>query len=191
MLGARTLHEWAHLAVDSGWVPLTAPERFAEVGAEIAADLEQAIAAAPATIRMMTAADVAELVSGGMPVGVVLARLLVMRMPDYQANLVAVRFLDEAERETYVRHNVRTLRPSYPPGQLWRMLIRYLYEYQYLGFSAVADAREFFLRSTWFDADVLATGALDEARFDRLTAAVARMCACYAVDESRFKQTGN
>jgi hypothetical protein len=188
MLGARTVHEWAHLAVDTGWVPLAAPARLAEIAAEIAAELEAAIATAPAAIRTLTAVDVDELASGGMPAGVVLARLLLARMPDYQANLVAMRFLDEAERETYVRHNVRTLRPLYPPGQLWRLLIRYLYEYQYLGFSAVTDARAFFVGSTWLDADFFATGALDEARFDRLTAAVARLCACYAVDESRFRR---
>lgn len=70
-----------------------------------------------------------------------LTRLLLTRMPDYQANLIARRFLSVAEHETYVRHNVRTLRAQYPPARLWRMLIRYLYEYQYLGFSAVGDPR--------------------------------------------------
>ena len=189
MLAARTVHEWAHLAVDSGWVPLAPPSRLADVAAEIAGEVEAAIAAAPPAVRKLTARDVDELAGAGMPAGVVLTRLLITRMPDYQANVIAVRFLDQAERETYVRHNVRTLRFLYAPEQLWRMLIRYLYEYQYLGFSVVADGREFFLRSTWFDADVLATGALDDERFDRLTAAVARLCACYEVDETRFKRT--
>jgi hypothetical protein len=66
------------------------------------------------------------------------------------------------------------------------MLVRYLYEYQYLAFSAVADARTYFLRSTGFDRDLLGRGVLDDASFDRLTASVAAVCACYAVDERWF-----
>jgi hypothetical protein len=107
-------------------------------------------------------------------------------MPDWRANLVARAFLTEAEGETYVRHNVRTLRGDYPAPQLWRMLIRYLFEYQYLspalGMTRVPDPRDFLFASTWFADDFLATGVLDEARFDALAAAVARLCACHAVD---------
>jgi hypothetical protein len=116
-------------------------------------------------------------------------------MPDYRANLVARRFMSEHERETYVRHNVRTLRPEYPAARLWRMLVRYLYEYQYLGpglgSHAIADPRSWLAQSTWFDADFFASGALDEPRFDALAEAVARLCACYAVDESRFVSAGS
>lgn len=50
-----------------------------------------------------------------------------------------------------------------------------------------------FLASTWFADDVLAPGVLDEARFDALAAAVARLCACHAVDPGalRLPQSGN
>src|SRR5262249_49317322 len=116
-----------------------------------------------------------------------LTDILLARVPDYQANLVARRFLTNDELEVYVRHNVRALRHEYPPARLWRMLIRYLYEYQYLAFSGVEDRRTYFVASTWFDRDFLATAALDDERFDRLTAAVAAICACYAVDESKFR----
>jgi hypothetical protein len=112
-------------------------------------------------------------------------------MPDYRANQVARDFLTDAERETYVRHNIRSLRPEYPPPLLWRMLIRYLFEYQYLsaalGMTRVADPRAYFLHSTWFADDFLATGVLDEARFEELAAAVARLCACHAVDRTRLR----
>ncbi|MFQ5668757.1 MAG: hypothetical protein ACE5I7_20345 [Candidatus Binatia bacterium] len=108
-------------------------------------------------------------------------------MPDYQANLLGRRFLSLTEQETYVRHNIRTLREHYAEAQLWRMLIRYLAEYQYLAFSAVPDPRAFFLHSTWFEDDFFASGILDDAGFDALTAAVARLCATYAVDEKRFR----
>jgi len=91
----------------------------------------------------------------------------------------------------YVRHNIRTLRAEYPAPLLWRMLVRYLFEYQYLGpalgFTRIEDTRSFFLSSTWFADDFLATGILDERRFDTLADAVARLCACHAVDASRLR----
>jgi hypothetical protein len=116
--------------------------------------------------------------------GVVAAFLA--RISDYQANLLAQRYLDREEIETYIRHNIRTLRFTYAPPQLFRMLIRYLFELQYLGFSGVADAKTFLVRSTWFDADFFATGMLDPRRFVELAEAAAMLCGCWAVDESRF-----
>ena len=50
----------------------------------------------------------------------------------------------------------------------------------------MTDPRTFLVRSTWFDADFFATGVLDEPRFAELAAAGAAICACYAVDETRF-----
>jgi hypothetical protein len=123
--------------------------------------------------------------------GAALALVLLKRMPDYQANLLACRFLDLNERETYIRHNIRTLRGLYAPQQLWRMLARYLSEYQYLTFSAVADSVEFFVRSTGFDADFFASGVLDLRRFAALTTAVRCICATYVVDEACFRAIGN
>ena len=47
MLGARTAHEWAHLADAAGCVPRTVSrERYRELRAELAAELDAAIAAA-------------------------------------------------------------------------------------------------------------------------------------------------
>jgi hypothetical protein len=107
-------------------------------------------------------------------------------MSDFQSNLLAARFLDAAEMETYVRHNVRTLRP-FDSGRLWHTLARYLYEYQYLRFSIVSDRRTYFQRSTWFDADYIATGIVNETRFADLAAAVERLCAAFAVDERQLR----
>jgi hypothetical protein len=189
MLGARTAHEWGHLAAAAGWVARRVPpERFAELRAAFAVQLDAAITAAPAAVRRTTARELA----AASP-GTGLVRLFLRRIPDYQANLVARRFMSDAERETYARHNVRSLRDEYAPADLWRMLVRYLFEYQYLGpalaFTAVEDPRRYFLRSTWFAEDFLATGILDEARFAALAAAAARLCGCYAVDETRFRGT--
>jgi hypothetical protein len=157
----------------------------------LADEIERAVAEAPAAVRAQTESDLVDLCRGnaGEPalVGALLARVLITRLPDYQANLLARRFLTTLECETYVRHNIRTLRRDYTPAQRWRMLIRYLAEYQYLRFSAVADPRTFFVRSTWFDTDFFAGGVIGEARFDALAAAVAQLYDAYAVDETKFR----
>lgn len=188
MLGARAVHEWAHRAVDAGWVPWTlGAAALAERQRAVAERLDDAIAAAPAGLRAATAADLAALRRDATSAGAGLVAVLMRRMADFQSNLLAQRFLDETERETYVRHNIRALRGEYPPAERWRMLVRYLYELQYLRFSAVADRRRFLACSTWFDADFFASGALSHERFDQLAAAVAALCDGYAVDESRFR----
>jgi hypothetical protein len=191
MLGARTAHEWGHLADAAGWVPRhPGPGNFTELRASLAAELDAVLAGAPPRVRQLTRVDLAALSAGRSP-GTALARILVTRMPDWRANLVARRLMCDDERETYVRHNIRTLRPEYPPPALWRMLVRYLYEYQYLGPGLASleprARRAFFVESTWFDRDFFASGILDESRFTALAEAVARLCACYTVDESRFR----
>ena len=67
------------------------------------------------------------------------------------------------------------------------MLVRYLYEFQYLALGAVEDRRGYFFSSTWFAEDFLGSGILTEAGFDALAAAVADLCASYAADERRFR----
>ncbi len=190
MLGARAVHEWAHRAVDAGCVPwsLPAAERARRLGA-IVVQLDAAVADAPAAVRTATADDLAALLAEGRgSPGTALVQLLVQRMPDFQSNLLAQLFLDEGERETYVRQNIRALRSEYPPARRWRLLMRYLYELQYLRFSAVADPRGFLLASTWADADLIGAGLVDRARFDALADAVAALCDGYAVDESRIRR---
>jgi hypothetical protein len=204
MLGARTVHEWAHLAVDAGWVPLKkTPEEYVSMITAVADRLDAAMAAAPAPVRQITASDLRELAatspepdSHGFVAltrkltptpGLAATCIILRRLPDFQANLLTQRFLTPAERETYVRQNIRELRSEYPPQRLWRMLARYLYEYQYLRFSAVEDRETYFLSTTWFDADFVQTGILDLAAFRFLAGAVGRLCDGLEVDEHRFK----
>jgi hypothetical protein len=141
-------------------------------------------------VRAETAADGAEL-SAERPLGRALVGVIRSRLPDYRANLVAHRLLRAPECETYVRQNVRALRHEYPPGRRWRLLVRYLFEYQYLrpalGMSAVPDPAEFFVTSTWFDRDFFATGILDPARFAALADGVGRLCAGYAIDSAKLR----
>jgi hypothetical protein len=197
MLGARTLHEWAHLAVEAGWIPRTADdERFGELCSGFAAELDRTIRDAPARARELGAADLQALTrqdsrdpraDAGAPARApssALVEIFLGRLSDYRANLLACRLMTLGERETYVRHNVRTLRGEFPPPRLWRMLVRYLYEYQYLAFSAVRDAFSFFAHSTWFDADFFATAILDEPRFVRLASAARLICTAFAPAET-------
>jgi hypothetical protein len=187
MLGARALHEWAHLAAEAGWVPRTASDAaWADATARFAAELDTAVARAPREVRDRTRSGLLALPGSG-SAGGRLCELFLARMPDYQSNLVAARYWSEPERETYVRQNVRSLRSELPPERLWSMLVRYLYEMQYLGFSATPEPRRYFLGSTWFDRDFLEPGVIDEARFERLAEAAAALCAAYAVDEARFQ----
>jgi hypothetical protein len=192
MLAARTVHEWAHIADGAGWVPRTLDAAgWQEAQNALATMLDATIAAAPPAVRARTGGDLARLAKDGCSPGTALTRIVLTRLPDYRANLVARPFLDAHERETYVRHNIRTLRGEYPPDALWRMLLRYLYEYQYLGahlrLTSVADARTFLWQSTWFTDDFVTSGVLDAARFDALAGGVARLCRAHAVDASRFR----
>ncbi len=192
MLAARTVHEWAHLADAAGWVPRTLDAaRWQEAQDALAAMLDATIAVAPAAVRARTGGDLAALARDGRSPGAALTRIVVTRLPDYRANLVARPFLDAHERETYVRHNIRTLRGEYPPEALWRMLVRYLYEYQYLGadlrLTSIADARTFLWQSTWFTDDFVTSAVLDAARFDALADGVTRLCRAHAVDGTRFR----
>ncbi len=189
MLGARTIHEWAHLAVDAGWVPrVTSDAAFVERRDRFAGAFARVLASMPPALRALTNADLSELARDGDP-GHALARIFLARITDFQANLLAQRFLDRDEIETYIRHNIRTLHFAYPPTQVLRVLVRYLFELQYLGFSEAPDPAAFLVRSTWFDHDLFATGLLDPATFHELAEHAAALCACYAVDESRFNAT--
>lgn len=187
MLGARTIHEWAHLAVDAGWVPCAVgADELGARRARFAAALAAVVANLAPRARDLTDTDLVEIGAGRSPAEG-LVEIFLARVSDYQANLLGRRFLDRDEIETYVRHNIRTLRPSYAPPQLLRMLIRYLFELQYLGFSAVRDPKTFLVRSTWFAADFFATGVLEPRRFVELAERAAELCASFAVDESRFR----
>jgi len=189
MLGARTVHEWAHLAVDAGWVPCAVDATELDARRDALAEaLTRVVAGLSPALRALTRSDLADL-AGDRDPGDALARLFLARISDWQANVLAQRFLDRIEIETYVRHNIRTLRFVHPPAQLLRMLVRYLFELQYLRFSEVADAYTFLARSTWFDSDFFATGLLDAGTFTALAERAAALCACYAVDESRFTAT--
>ncbi len=193
MLGARTAHEWAHVADAAGLVPrLVGADDWAALRVELATALEDTVERAPAAVRRRTAADLAA-IADGRPIGVSLGRLLATRLPDYRANLVARALMTDVEAETYARHNVRTLGHEYGDERAWRLLVRYLVEYQYvrpaLGLTRIDDPRTFFFASTGIADELFTTGVVEESRFDDLADIVARLCACHAVDRTRLHFT--
>jgi len=205
MLGARAYHEWSHLAVSAGWIRCTATATELAARIEIVRDaLDDALAAAPQAARQVAGVDLLALTrthdanftvdwgSGttriaGATGGAALLRLVLPRAADFQANLLAARLQSDTEREAYVRHNVRTLRGEYGAAQMWRMFARYVYELQYLRFSEVSDKREYFLRSTWFDADFLDSGIVSEEAFDRIDRAFGELMDVFEVDTSAVR----
>ncbi len=190
MLGARAIHEWGHLAVDAGYVPVPRarePE-FQAAQAELAELLDSIAADAPAPMRAHAAKHLAALERRASTVGRALVASLLERMSDWQSNLLAQHYLSREERETYVRNNVCSLVGELDSSRLFEALARYAFEYQYLAFSAVPRPREYFLATTWFAEQFLARGVPSESRLERLLALVGELCRCHEIDESRFRR---
>ena len=193
MLAARTVHEWGHLAAESGWigVPEAGKAYFDTCRAALVAWLEALHAGAPAPVRAATSMEVEQLRASsksGHPFRL-LVKLMLTRSEDYQANMLAQRFLSPAEMETYIRNNVYSLVTESDTTGLYARMLRYAYQYQYLRFSRVADPLTFFLRSTWFAEQYFRHGILTEAQFQELLALVGDLCGCYRIDESKFDFT--
>jgi hypothetical protein len=183
MLGARTIHEWCHLAVDAGVVPLS-PERQGDhdqAEAELGALLDEVLAHAPR--EPMTEQEI-ERYGGKALAGRSLASLPGRRMPDYQCNLLALRYWSAAERETYIRQQVRTHAQDDvgPYTQLMRCAI----EYQYLALSDNPAPWHYFVSSTWFRELYVAPGLVTERAMRHIVDLVQKLTACYRVDESAF-----
>lgn len=188
MLAARTIHEWCHQAVDAGWVcvPDSKSDEFASLNSELAQLFEAIVSEAPAQIMSIARPDLGELSRASGAVGRALADYAQSRMPDFQANLLAQRYLRQSEREAYVRNNVYCLIGVYPPAQVFRQLARYAYEYQYLRFSSVENKDGYFRSTTWFEHQYVASGIVSAARVERLFALMAQICDAYAIDDTAF-----
>jgi hypothetical protein len=189
MLAARTIHEWGHLAVDAGFVAV--PERrqqeFESVQLELARLFDAIVTDAPSALRAHAARALAELARAPGGIGRGLVTQCLGRMSDWQANLLAQRYLAPEERETYVRNNVRPLLGELDSAHLFQALARYAFEYQYLCFDPERDAHRYFLACTWFGEQFLARGVLDEARLELVLDAVGRLCRCHEVEAAAFR----
>ncbi len=191
MLGARTAHEWGHLAAAAGFVGrLSSEAQCRRTEDTLARMLDDCIAASTALVREQTAADLAMLSRTAPSPGAALARLALARLPDWCANRVARGLMNDVEAEVYARHNVRAIRHEYPSGAGWRLLVRYLYESlflgQALGFAAVPDPVGYVWASTDLAAE-LAPGFIDRERFATLRAALEACCSPWQIDPARLR----
>lgn len=187
MLGARTLHEWGHLAAQSGWVPVQNPAEYDKLVSRLGKTFDEIIATAPRRLERMCASSLRLLTKDHASPGAALAEFSLSRIEDYQANLVAQRFLSPAERDTYVRNNVRSLVHDFRKESAYQRLARYVYEFQYLRFSSIPDARAYFDKSTWFQEQYLEPGNIEAEHFEQLLDLLGALCDQYQVDESRFR----
>jgi hypothetical protein len=185
LLAARVAHEWGHAAAAGGLVAAD-PQRRSEHAAALAQIaqiyqqiIDQAPAAAIAGLKQEFAARPA-----GQTVAEALALAPLQRIGDYLANLIAAELLPVAAMEAYVRANVRSLLGQ--PGCAVRRLARYIYEFQYLSFSAMAQPHDYFYASTWFREEYINTRICTPDQAQHLFALMARICACYRIDRAQF-----
>jgi hypothetical protein len=182
LLAARAMHEWGHLAVDGGVVPVPVSKEQEAAGAHAA--LEHLFS----RIVNGMPADAAELADRELRAmrdeGTRLADLPFSRMEDYRANLVSKRLLSDAALQAYVRANVRSLATE-NVGTL-RKLARYAYEAQYLWLADVLDPWRYLMESTYFREEFVDSKLVTEGAARELVEAVGRMCRCYEVDLSRL-----
>lgn len=183
LVGARTIHEWGHLAEAAGWVGLPEHRKAEHQAAmrDVAAAIEGLLAEAPKPF--VQAAEQEARAAGTTPAKLV-CDLVLVRMSDFLSNVLARRYLPPEELEAYVRANVHThigeeVRPLH-------LLARHAYELQYLSLGRVEDPERYFLRSTWFQDYFVDTGLVPLPYLRALLQAVARACACYEVDASAF-----
>ena len=189
MLAARTVHEWGHLATESGWVGIpdeavAESERLDEAIADL---LDRSIAAAPAQVRDMTRVHNHELAQRSGSLGRGLVAAMRTRFEDYTANLLARRFLSDDELHTYVRNNVACHMHDYQPGEAYQQIIRHAYEVQYLPLAGIEQPLQWLASSTWFEQRFIRPGLITAADWAELAALMGRLCALVRIDESRFR----
>ncbi len=188
MLAARTIHEWTHVAAESGWVLIPA-ERKSEWKAlteELAELFEEMYAVAPPAIRNQTARELAMSEGESGRLGQAVLKRMLHRAEDFMCNLLAKKFLSPDEMDTYVRNNVYSHWDDDASGGVYVQLGRQAYEFQYLRLSRIEDPMGWFLKSTWFTERFIQTGIISEALFERLMTKVAQICDGYQIDESKF-----
>jgi hypothetical protein len=186
LLAARTAHEWGHLAVDSGLVPI--PEknrrRFDEASEELRALFLRIYGKMPASAKPMLDEEVAELEKSGTRIEM----LPLTRIEDYRSNLIARRILRPEELEAYVRVNVRSLAAE-PIGVLQK-LARYAYESQYLGLISMTDPFLYLFSGTYLREELIASDLVSEAALRELFGLVRTLCTSYEIDEAKLKTKG-
>ena len=182
LLAARTAHEWGHLAVDAGVVPIPPHKRrqFEEAGRELRALFTRIMRTAPAATKPAIEAELEELEKEGSR----LEELPLSRIEDYRSNVLFSRVLRREELEAYVRVNIRSLLTE--DIGILRKLARYAYEAQYLWLSAMADPWRYLISTTFLLEEMVESEIVTEATLRQLVSLVGQLCQSYEVDESKL-----
>lgn len=182
LLGARTMHEWGHLAADAGWIGLPDDLRLdhAAACAEVATAYERLLQGASIRFQEAAAAELRAMSIAPDRCGCALTDLTLERTSDYLANLLMRELAPSAETEAYIRANVKT-HVHEPLGPM-QQVARYAYEYQYLGLSRMTDPLAYFMQSTWFSDYFIEPGLIREVDFIALLDAVAKVFALHRID---------
>ncbi len=185
LLGARTIHEWGHLAQTAGWVAIPSALRSEVAAAKkrISAAMQAIVDAAPYGLRDTARASAAlyDETPGGLAV-----LEIERRLPDYLSNLLATHYLPTSELEVYARANIRTHLHNDTRLSLISLLTRHALEYQYLKFAAVDAPLPYCLNSTWLATSLLGTGVVQRAHLEEFFQATAQLCNCGRVAEAAF-----
>lgn len=186
LLGARMAHEWGHLAAETDLVGIP-PERRAaheSAKAELIALFDTVAARAPEKVR----AQAEEHFAGrprGTSLGEAMLDMQLRRIGDFQSNVFAHAVLPVEEMEAYVRVNLRPLGGE--PGSFLSKLARYAYEFQYLGFSRMADPRHYFFASTWFVDNYIDTGVITRDEAERMLDLMGDVCSAYVLSPDALR----
>jgi hypothetical protein len=185
LLGARTGHEWGHLADESRLLRVAAPDRPAYEAAHrrLSTAFSQVYVKAPQTLRER--AEGLTHRREGQDMGEALADFTLTRFPDTAANIVMSGFLEPAELECYVRVNARTHREE-GLGP-FALLSRFVLEAQYLRLSQIlSDPVEYFLRNTACERLFVDTGLMTSAELLELLEAMQDVAKTYTLDPERI-----
>lgn len=188
MLGARTVHEWCHLAVDGGWVRRSAAGEliYKQALKELAVAHQEIIAGLPEVQKTQAVTSLAQVANAPQNPEQALVSIPIDRMTDYLANYLGQRFMTDHEMQTYVRNNVRSLAFDNQTTGLLSRLARYAFEYQYLRFAQVQDPMQYLLTTTWLPQQYFDTGIVSEETFHQLCTLTGQLCDAYEVDDTLF-----
>jgi len=182
LLVLRAMHEWGHVAVDAGVVPVPSARAadFEAAGVRLAGVFAKIVDALPSEARSTADAELARMRDEGTR----LEDLPFSRLEDYRSNLLCRHLLPPGPLDVYVRANVRSLE-SEPVGQL-RKLARYAYEAQYLFLAGFRDPLQYLFEGTFFREEYTVPGLVSEDMTQELVLAVGALCACYELDKTRI-----
>lgn len=170
MLQARAAHEWGHLAAESGWVGV--PEQLQTERINITQRLTTLLD------NIVTSRDIQ---LPDQPTGKQLLKRLLIRIEDYQANLVAKQLLPVDAMDTYVRNNVHAHWQEYSDQGQYMLLLRYAYEFQYLYLSSIRNPLQWFLSSTWFSDYYLQRNIITADQFEHLLELTRALCSHFRI----------